>query len=57
MTSSAPWLSHYDAGVPPTLAPYPAKTLVDYLAGAARERPNDPALLYKGATVTFGELE
>ena len=48
MTSSAPWLSHYDAGVPPTLAPYPAKTLVDYLADAARERPNDPALLYKG---------
>jgi long-chain acyl-CoA synthetase len=57
MTASAPWLAHYDADVPLTLAPYPAKTLADYLADAARERPNDPALLYKGATVTFGELE
>jgi long-chain acyl-CoA synthetase len=57
MVSSAPWLAHYDAGVPPTLAPYPARTLLDYLADAARERPNDPALLFKGATVTYGALE
>src|SRR5256884_8379241 len=57
MTSSAPRLAHYDAGVPPTLAPYPAKTLVAYLADAARDQPNDPALLFKGATMTYGELE
>ena len=31
----APWLAHYDAGVPATLAPYPERTLVDYLADAA----------------------
>jgi len=53
----APWLSHYDEGVPATLAPYPNRTLVDYLADAARERPNRPALLFKGATITYGQLD
>ena len=57
MTSSAPWLSHYDPGVPATLAPYPDRTLVDYLADHARERPHQPAILFKGATVTYAELE
>jgi long-chain acyl-CoA synthetase len=57
MSSSVPWLAHYDAGVPATLAPYPAKTLVDYLADAARERPGDPALLFKGATISYGALD
>jgi long-chain acyl-CoA synthetase len=57
MTSSAPWLAHYDAGVPRTLAPYPTRTLLEYLADAARERPSDPALLFKGAKVTYGALE
>ncbi len=52
----APWLAHYDPGVPATLAPYPNRTLVDYVADAARERPGSPALLFKGATVTYGEL-
>jgi long-chain acyl-CoA synthetase len=51
-----PWLAHYDAGVPETLAPYPSRTLVDYLADAAREQPNDPALHFKGATLSFGDL-
>ena len=54
---AAPWLAHYDAGVPTTLAPYPNRTLVDYLADAARERPNQPALLFKGATITYGQLD
>ena len=57
MSASAPWLSHYDSGVPPSLAPYPNRTLLDYLAEAARERPGAPALLFKGATITYGELE
>ena len=54
---AAPWLAHYDPGVPPTLAPYPDKTLVDYIADHARSRPNSPALLFKGAKVTYGELD
>lgn len=57
MTTTASWLSHYDQGVPATLAPYPNRTLVDYLADAARDRPLQPALLFKGATLAYGELD
>src|SRR5476649_1752038 len=57
MSLAAPWLAHYDPGVPATLAPYPDKTLVDYIADHARSRPNSPALLFKGAKVTYGELD
>jgi long-chain acyl-CoA synthetase len=52
-----PWLGHYDADVPRTLAPYPDRTLLDSVADAARDHPNDPALLFKGATVTYAALE
>ena len=55
--SLQPWLAHYDAHVPPTLEPYPQRTLVDYLADAARDRPNDPALLFKGRTISYAELD
>src|SRR5882672_7521024 len=57
MSTAAPWLAHYDPDVPATLAPYPARTLVDYLADAARTQPGKPALLFKGATMTYGQLE
>jgi long-chain acyl-CoA synthetase len=57
MAIAAPWLSHYDPGVPATLAPYPHRTLVDCLAELARDRPKSPALLFKGATMTYGELD
>ena len=57
MTSTAPWLAHYDAGVPPTLAPYPRRTLVDYVSGTARNRPGHPALLFKGASLSYAALE
>src|SRR5262245_30076973 len=53
----APWLAHYDDGVPVTLAPYPDHTLIDYLADAARARPQQPAVLFKGATLTYGQLD
>ena len=57
MSAAAPWLSHYDPGVPASLEPYPDRTLVDYLAEAARAQPDAPALLFKGATVTYAQLE
>jgi long-chain acyl-CoA synthetase len=57
MNSRAPWLGHYDPGVPPSLAPYPPRTLLDYVADAAREHPASPAVLFKGAMLTYGELE
>ena len=50
------WTSHYDAGVPKTVAPYPNRTLVDYLDETARLHPGRPALLFKGRTITYGEL-
>jgi long-chain acyl-CoA synthetase len=56
MPVRTPWLAHYDQGVPATLEPYPSRTLVDYLDDNARERPQQRALLYKGAAMTYGEL-
>ena len=52
-----PWLSHYDPGVPQTLAPYPQRTLLDYVADSVRERPDHPAFHYKGRPFTLAELE
>src|SRR5690348_11632684 len=56
MTASR-WLAHYDSGVPPSLAPYSDRTLLDALAEFARTQPGRPALLFKGARVTYGELD
>ena len=52
-----PWLAHYDDDVPRSLKPYPDKTLLDYLTPLARDHGSKPALLFKGATFTYGELE
>jgi len=52
-----PWLQHYDSDVRPTLAPYPDKTLIDYLGQLASEHPANAALLFKGATMTYGQLD
>jgi long-chain acyl-CoA synthetase len=57
MTDPAPWLLHYDAGVPTTLAPYPSRTILDYVADSVRHRSNGPAVLFKGATLTYSQLD
>lgn len=54
---AAPWLDHYDEGVPPTLSPYPSLTLLDHLAEAARDHADLPIVLFKGASMTFARLE
>ena len=54
--SSAPWLSHYDAGVPPSLDPYPQRTLIDYLDDHVRERPHAAALHFKGAAISWSQV-
>ncbi len=56
MTAVKPWLPHYDPDVLPTLAPYPDRTLVDYLDDLARDHGERPALLFKGASLSYGEL-
>jgi long-chain acyl-CoA synthetase len=52
-----PWLAHYDADVAPSLAPYPEQTLVDFLSALAREHGEKPALLFKGASVPYRQLD
>lgn len=50
------WLAHYDADVPPSLAPYPDRTLLDYLAELARDHGSRTAVLFKGAAVPYRRL-
>ena len=57
MADARPWLAHYDPDVPPTLEPYPERTLLDYLSETARTHPDRPALLFKGHRVSYAELE
>ena len=54
---AAPWTRHYDPEVPPSLAPYPEKTLVDYLRETAVARPGAPAILFKGRSISNAELD
>jgi long-chain acyl-CoA synthetase len=54
---ATPWLGHYDQGVPASVGPYPERTLLDDLADAVAQRPEAPALLFKGRTVSHGELD
>jgi long-chain acyl-CoA synthetase len=57
MHSVKPWLAHYDADVAHSIAPYPDKTLIDYLADLSRAHGHRPAVLFKGASVSYGGLE
>jgi long-chain acyl-CoA synthetase len=52
-----PWLAHYPAGVPRTLHPYPEATLLDLLGESAQRRPDQPAILFKGRTLTAGDWD
>lgn len=51
------WHRNYDAGVPRSLEPYPDLTLLDYLRQNAASAPDSPALFFKGARITYSELE
>src|SRR5262245_41181201 len=57
MSVRAPWLAHYDRGVPATLAPYPDRTILDYVSDLAQTRPQARALIFKGRELSFGDLE
>jgi long-chain acyl-CoA synthetase len=52
-----PWLPHYDADVPHSLAPYPERTLIDYLAHNAREHKDETGLIFEGKRISWAELE
>ncbi len=51
------WLKNYDEGVPVSLAPYPEKTLLDVVQDAVCQRPNHPALLFKGSQMSLSQLD
>jgi long-chain acyl-CoA synthetase len=57
MHSVRPWLAHYDADVAHSIAPYPDKTLIDYLADLSRAHGDRSAVLFKGASVSYRLLE
>src|SRR6185436_249505 len=57
MSADRPWLERYDQDVRRSLEPYPEKTLLDYLKALATEHGDKPALLFKGATVSYARLE
>jgi long-chain acyl-CoA synthetase len=50
------WLANYDPDVRHSIAPYPNKTLIDYLDQLAQTHTAHAALLFKGTTVTYGQL-
>lgn len=56
MAARARWHQHYDRGVPATLGEYPRRTLLDYVADLVRDRPAADALLFKGARVSWAQL-
>jgi len=51
------WLKQYDPDVPRSLMPYPERTLLDVVHDTALQRPDHPALLFKGARLSYGKLE
>ena len=53
--SERPWLKHYDAGVPKTLA-YPDITLDQFLTQAAQKSPDDIALNSSARLPLFGRV-
>ena len=51
-----PWVTHYDAGVPASLEPYAAETLLDVVERQARERPAAAAIRFEGAVTSYETL-
>jgi long-chain acyl-CoA synthetase len=51
-----PWHKSYDPGVPTSIETYPDRTLLDYVEDGVRERPDAPALLFKGRSVSWRAL-
>ncbi len=52
-----PWFKSYDPGMPQTLRPYPERTLLDAVHETVSLRPEHTALMFKGAQMSYLELE
>jgi long-chain acyl-CoA synthetase len=53
--SVQPWLDHYDKGVPKSI-PYPQVPLFNLLEQAAQKYPDKPCTIFKGAKISFREM-
>ncbi|MFN8432986.1 MAG: long-chain fatty acid--CoA ligase [Anaerolineales bacterium] len=53
--SNKPWLAHYDKGVPQTIE-YPKAPLFHFLEEAARKYPDRACTIFKGAVVSYREM-
>jgi long-chain acyl-CoA synthetase len=51
-----PWFKHYDQGVPQHIE-YPEITLFHLLEEAAQKFPNAPCTIFKGAKITYHEMD
>lgn len=54
---NAPWLEHYDPGVPRSIGSYPEKTLVDVLRERVQQEPAAVALIFKGRRISVAEVD
>lgn len=53
--SERPWFKHYDEGVPRTIE-YPEVPLQQLLADAAKNFPDSPCTVFKGAKISYKEM-
>ncbi len=53
--NNRPWLAHYDKGVPQTID-YPKAPLFHFLEEAARQYPDRACTIFKGAIITYREM-
>src|SRR6266545_75273 len=54
---NAPWLEHYDPGIPRSIGAYPDKTLVDVLRERAQQEPSAAAVVFKGRRISVAEID
>jgi len=54
--SNKPWLAHYDKGVPQTIE-YPNVPLFHFLEEAARKYPDRACTIFKGAVISYREMD
>ncbi len=50
-----PWIAHYDKGVPATID-YPKEPLFHFLEKSARKYPDRACTIFKGAVISFKEM-
>jgi len=51
-----PWLASYPEGVPPSLAPYPSRTLYQVLRDSSASHPSAAATVFFGKRLSYADL-